>query len=163
MRFFLHHCWPALLNKDRACSSIPLGTVRRQQMAPNDGQLLSSGSLIHMDRALSEGLTPSCLSPMISSACRLKIGRPRASGLHAWSRLPLESSSCNDAVLYCDHRPCHRDRLSKLEVCVIRLVRIELGEILRRLARNCPCNLWQVSSRQRTPVGCATLVLQHMV
>jgi hypothetical protein len=24
-------------------------------MAPNDGQLLSSGSLIHMDRALSEG------------------------------------------------------------------------------------------------------------
>jgi len=55
VRFFLHHCWPALLNKARACSSIPLGTVRRQQIAPNDGQLLSSGSLIHMDRALSEG------------------------------------------------------------------------------------------------------------
>ena len=93
---------------------------------------------------------PSNLSLMISSVVFLSL---------QWE----PASVGDDAVLRCGHRLCHDERLLKLKVCIIRLGRIGLGEILWRLARDRLRDRWQIGARPSPNIGCATLVLQNVV
>lgn len=54
-----------------------------------------------------------------------------------------------DAVARSGHRLCHRQRLLKLKVCIVRPGRFGFREILWRLARNRLGDRWQIGARNR--------------